>query len=134
MPFDTKKTPEGDVIFWLGLGLTEAAEMKEARTRAAPAEGEVGRNPLDEERQRVEKNLEYCRFVIAKDPSKDSKVFRIMEDAQKAGFITEAIFIHLMEARIAPEYITYRERHRDRLVEYIKTMVAPPGAMRKIPS
>ncbi|MBI4489173.1 MAG: tetratricopeptide repeat protein [Deltaproteobacteria bacterium] len=134
LPFDTKKTPAGDVVFWLGLGLTEASELKEARTRPVPTQEEVGRSPLDKERQRVEKNLAYCRFVIAKDPSKDSKIFRIIEDAQKAGFLTEAIFIHLMDKRIADEYIQFRKKHRDRLVEYIKTMVAPTGPMRKVPS
>ena len=134
LPFHVDKIPKGEATFWVGLGLVEASEMKEARTRPAPAQGEAGSNPLDKERRRVEKNLEYCRYVISQDPSKDSKTFRIMEDAQKAGFLTEAMFIHLLNKPLADEYVRFRQKHRDRLVEYIKTMVAPIGAMRKIPS
>lgn len=49
----------------------------------------------------------------------------MMQRAADAGFLTEAIYLHLMDEDLVDEYRAYRDAHADRLVEYIETMIVP---------
>ena len=56
----------------------------------------------------------------------------MMARAYQAGFLDEAIFIHLLNAELAAEYPAFREENAERLASYLKTVILsegrPPGA------
>ena len=47
----------------------------------------------------------------------------MMARAEKAGFLDEAIFIHMLNAELAAEYPAFREEHAERLASYLKTVI-----------
>ena len=49
----------------------------------------------------------------------------MMDRAEKAGFTDEAIFLHMLDAALAEEYVAFRERNGARLVEYLETLIVP---------
>jgi tetratricopeptide (TPR) repeat protein len=142
LPFDPKKLPEGEVFFWVGLALSEADELRGSRRQPArtdqhnepPAlEGNVSPARLERTRRILESNLEFVEAEIAKDSSKDSKAFRVFANARKAGYLDEAIFILLLNKELASEYVAFREKGLDRLVRYVKTMLAPVPSSPNLP-
>jgi hypothetical protein len=51
-----------------------------------------------------------------------------MEEAVQKGYRDEAIFLCIIDARRAPEYISYREKNGQRLLDFISLILAPPRA------
>jgi len=90
-----------------------------------------GKSHLEIERARVNGVLEtYGRSVP--DPATSRRGFwDLMADAEAAGFLDEAIYVHLMDNSMATEYAAFRTAHRERLVEFMKRMVAPPPLPRE---
>ena len=43
--------------------------------------------------------------------------------AEQAGFLDEAIFLHLLDPALAAEYPAYREKHAERLASYLETVI-----------
>jgi tetratricopeptide (TPR) repeat protein len=109
--------------FWLSLGLAEVTELKQAAQATAGTQGR--QSPLDQDRRRVKETLDFHRQLVAKDPARRSQMTDILEEAAKKGSLDEAIFLCLIDARLAPEYIAYREKHRERLLEFISSALAP---------
>ncbi len=109
--------------FWLGLGLVEATELKQPAKEAAAKQ--ANQSPLIRDRARVKENLDFQRHLIEKDPSKRSKITDVVEEAVQKGYLDEAIFLCLIDARLAREYIDYRDKNRERLLEYIASILAP---------
>ena len=134
LPFDHKKLPEGEGFFWVGVGFAEVSELRGYLQEPATADSEnkphvpdrnISSPRLNRERRIMGRALDFAGGEIAKDPVKNSKAFRFFANAQKDGYLDEAIFINLLNKELAPEYVTYREKNRDRLVRYVETMLAP---------
>jgi hypothetical protein len=49
----------------------------------------------------------------------------MMARAERAGFLDEAIFIHMLDENSAAEYPAFREKHAERLVAYLETVILP---------
>jgi hypothetical protein len=49
----------------------------------------------------------------------------MMARAERAGFLDEAIFIHMLDENSAAEYPAFRETHAERLVAYLETVILP---------
>jgi len=47
----------------------------------------------------------------------------MMARADGAGFLDEAIFIHMLNAELATEYPAFREANAERLASYLKTVI-----------
>lgn len=47
----------------------------------------------------------------------------MMARAERAGFLDEAIFIHLLDASLVAEYPGFRERNAERLAAYLHTVI-----------
>jgi tetratricopeptide (TPR) repeat protein len=47
----------------------------------------------------------------------------MMARAEQAGYLDEAIFIHMLDAELAAEYQTFRDVNADRLASYLETMI-----------
>ena len=57
------------------------------------------------------------------------RFWRAMDDARKAGFLDEAIYVRLLDQPMAADYAAFRERNGDRLLAYVERFVVPaPGA------
>ena len=130
-----------EIQFWLGLALVEASEINSsvkprvflgighdlaAMLRQMRNLGSSDPKALDYDRNRVKKNIDFQRDLIAKDPKKDSVLTEVVEEAIQKGYLDEAIFLSLIDWRLLPEYLDYRERHADRLLDYIAVFLAPP--------
>ena len=130
-----------ETSFWLGLGLVEASEVKPGvkprvflgighdvagTLRQLRQRGTLYPNELDYDRNRVKKNLDFQRDLIAKDPKDRSVLIDVVEEALQKGYLDEAIFLSLIDWRLLPEYVDYREQHADRLLDYIALILAPP--------
>jgi hypothetical protein len=47
----------------------------------------------------------------------------MMARAEDTGFLDEAIFIHMLDASLAPEYPAFRETNAERLTSYLETVI-----------
>jgi tetratricopeptide (TPR) repeat protein len=63
--------------------------------------------------------------VVKEMGSGASPFWEGMARADQAGFLDEAIFLNLPDAALLAEYPAYRAEHRDRLVKYVETVLAP---------
>lgn len=125
---------------WVMYGLLRVAEVRDSeQSGSANPEGSWppakwrSLSPLERERARVEKFLDVYQRVIADKPDRESGFWNLMVKAREARFLDEAIFMHLIDPELAPAYLEYRDKHADRLVEYVTTILAPlpePGTRR----
>lgn len=83
-----------------------------------------GGTPLDRERKRVEEVL--AMHPVPSQSPANPGFWEQMQAAKEAGYLDEAIFVHMIDADLAPEYASYRDAHRDRLVGYMRTLVTTP--------
>ena len=49
----------------------------------------------------------------------------MMARADDAGFLDEAIFLHMLDAPLAAEYPAFREKNAERLAAYLETVILP---------
>jgi len=84
-----------------------------------------GGTALQREEKRVDEVLILYAKLTSEKPGVQSDFWGHMFDARKAGFLTEAIFINLIDRNLASEYVTYRDNHWKRLAEYLETLIAP---------
>lgn len=60
------------------------------------------------------------------EPSSASAPFwSMMDRAERAGYLDEAIFLHMLDEPLAKEYPAFRDGHRDRLTAYLENVVVP---------
>jgi len=45
--------------------------------------------------------------------------------ARDADYLDEAIYLHMLDENLAPEYIEYRRGHSARFVDYLLKLIAP---------
>lgn len=54
-----------------------------------------------------------------------ARFWSMMKKAKEAGFLDEAIFLHLLDEPLAKEYPAFRDKNGPRLVEYLETVIVP---------
>lgn len=81
---------------------------------------------LASERHAVEETLKILEEVSASDPEAEQDPFWVqIARARDAGFLDEAIFLHLLEADLVPAYLDARAEGADRLVTYVLEHLVP---------
>lgn len=80
---------------------------------------------LEIERESVKSALQMAREMDAKAGDKPGSFWSMMARAEGAGFLDEAIFLHMLDAPLAAEYRAFREKNSERLVTYLDTMIVP---------
>lgn len=65
--------------------------------------------------------------LIASDPSVDgaTQFWALLGRAREAGYLREAIFVHLLDEELAAEFHSHRDAHKQRLVDYVRSSLAP---------
>lgn len=97
-----------------GIGGDDAAPKLDAKTASA----------LEIERMAVEITLKAMRE--RGEPSAAAAPFwSMMDRAERAGYLDEAIFLHMLDEPLAKEYPAFRDDHRDRLTAYLENVVVP---------
>ncbi|HEY1374025.1 MAG TPA: hypothetical protein VGH50_16250 [Candidatus Binatia bacterium] len=127
--------------FWSGLAIMEAVVAKRdvqpqmfvgishdtaATLRNLRRSGKTFPKRLMVDRELVKLNLSFQRDRIDKDPKKASMLTEVVQEAVDKGYLDEAIFLSLFEFRLATDYVEYREKNAERLLDYIATILAPP--------
>ncbi len=108
---------------WMMYGLLKAGaalpeEPAPGEKKPAPA---APKTALERERVAVLGVLE-SRRPKASSPS---PFWDMMDRAERAGFLDEAIYLHLLDEELVPGYREHREKNRERLVRYVETVLAP---------
>jgi tetratricopeptide (TPR) repeat protein len=93
---------------------------------AAKAKARVARSePLSA--LAVERLAVKAALSAARDQTNDSKdpgaFWSMMARADAAGFLDEAIFLHLLDAPLAAEYPAFREKNVERLASYLESVI-----------
>lgn len=135
---------QGSFAAWLAYGtlrfrLTEGAQEGNADGEASPTnlpspEEWKRLSPLDRERFLVSKVLDMYGKLTSEKPEYADVFWETFEKAARAGFLDEAIYLHLMDRDLAPPYATYRAEHTARLIDYVTKIIAPlpPSGSRKV--
>jgi tetratricopeptide (TPR) repeat protein len=84
--------------------------------RSVKAKRRPGVSALAIERKAVKAALEVAA-------GKRGPFWSMFERAEKAGFLDEAIFFHLLDDALAVEYPAFRERNAERLTSYLETVI-----------
>ena len=127
--------------FWSGLAIMEVVAIKRdirpqmsvgiahdtaATLRNLRRSGKTFPKRLMIDREIVKLNLGFQRDRIAKDPKTRSMLTDVIQEAVDKGYLDEAIFLSLFDFRLVTEYVEYREKNAERLLDYIATILAPP--------
>ncbi len=75
------------------------------------------------ERAAVRSALEAAHETEAGATSGPGPFWSMMSRADRAGFLDEAIFIHMLDSELAAEYPMFRENHAPRLAAYLETVI-----------
>ncbi len=94
-------------------------------TASAHWDGADGKR-LDAERERVRVTLNALERRRAEDAGAHSPFWDLVAEARSDGYLDEAIFLLLPDNDLAREYAAYRDDHRERLVTFVRTKLAPP--------
>jgi tetratricopeptide (TPR) repeat protein len=114
--YGTRKAAPGnkDAAAWAAY---DAAKVK-ART-AHPESASA----LETERAAVRAALKIARAAGPGASPDAGSFWSMMARAEGAGFLDEAIFMHLLDPALATEYPTFREKNAERLASYLETMM-----------
>lgn len=83
------------------------------------ASAEDGLSPLQAERHAVRQTLLFV--AEAEDLPPETRAFwQVMANAEADGYLDEAIFLLLLDDKLLPEYLAYRETNRQRLVDFVQ--------------
>jgi tetratricopeptide (TPR) repeat protein len=116
--YGVKKADPGntDGALWIAYGAVKANVLK-ADTKPASA--------LAIEQEAVRTALQGAREKQANATDEPGGFWSMMARAEHAGFLKEAILIHMLDASLAAEYPAFREKNADRLVAYLEKVVLP---------
>lgn len=125
---DDDPEPMTDLVGWAiyatlkALPLPEAAAdegttAEQSADAAAPSPARL--SPFELERKAVTAVLEGLT------PGPESPFWSMLDRAQAAGFVDEAIYLHLLDENLVEEFRAFRDAHADRLVDYLLTVVVP---------
>jgi tetratricopeptide (TPR) repeat protein len=121
-----------DSTAWVGYGMFQALALGEGKVVDVDDAGKVVDRPidlraltaLDVERMSVKSTLQTVRET--KGPS--GPFWGMMARADAAGYLDEAIFLHMLDRRLAAEYPAFRDKNGARLAEYLETVIVPKKA------
>ena len=68
----------------------------------------------------IEREAVKAALGASKEPG---PFWSMMARAERAGFLDEAIFIHMLGAELAAEYPAFREENAERLTSYLETVI-----------
>jgi tetratricopeptide (TPR) repeat protein len=98
------------LVPWMTYAMHKALEV--SKTQKAPLE--------------VERESIGVALTSSKEAgSAGAPFWAMLHRAKDAGFLDEAIYFHLMDAQLAPGYRAHREAHPDRLLDYLRNVLAP---------
>src|SRR5262245_19988143 len=103
-----------DGMYW---GMYAAAKTKAKGAQAGSS------SALALERNAVKAALKSMREPQPGSSSQPGPFWSMMSRAEDAGYLDEAIFMHLLDAPLAAEYPAFREKNADRLATYLKTII-----------
>jgi tetratricopeptide (TPR) repeat protein len=113
----SRREPTGaDAAAWIAYS---AAKTNARGARPEPA------TALEIERRAVKTALATARGTEAGATKGPGPFWSMMARADDAGFLDEAIFLHLLDEALAAEYPAFRKQHAERLVSYLETVVLP---------
>jgi tetratricopeptide (TPR) repeat protein len=75
------------------------------------------------ERDAVKAALKAARETEAGGSKGPGPFWSMMAHAEQAGFLDEAIFMHMLDAELAAEYPVFREQNAERLVSYLQKVI-----------
>ena len=67
--------------------------------------------------------LQAARDVEASASKRPDAFWSMMARAERAGFLDEAIFIHMLDEGLAREYPAFREKNAESLASYLETVI-----------
>ena len=103
----------------------ERASWIAYRSALASTPASHGGSALAVERAAVRSALEVARQAAASSPAGARSFWSMMSRAERAGFLDEAIFMHLLDAELAAEYPEFRKNNASRLASYLETILMP---------
>lgn len=106
------------LVPWMTYSFSKALAVSEAK-----------KSPLEIEREAIESALQSSKEA----GSAGTPFWAMLHRARDAGFLEEAMYLHLMDAQLAEPYRRYREAHADRLLAYLTTVLAPKREPRDRP-
>jgi len=106
----------GDEAPWAAYGAAKA-NARDAQPEPASA--------LAIERKAVTSALKTVRASGEGSARAPGPFWSMMARADDAGFLDEAIFLHMLDAPLAAEYPAFREKNAERLAAYLETVILP---------
>jgi tetratricopeptide (TPR) repeat protein len=100
-------------------------EGKESSAKLLSQEEWKRMSPVERERFLVSESLDLYAKFTTDNPGTTAVFWETFQKAAHAGFMDEAIYMHLMDGDLAPSYPTYRMEHTARLIEYVTKVIAP---------
>ena len=89
----------------------------------AKAGARSGSSALAIERAAVKSALAAARNTEPGPSTVTGPFWGMIARAERAGYLDEAIFLHLFDGALASEYPDFREKHAERLATYLETMI-----------
>ena len=68
-------------------------------------------------------SIERKAVKAALDAASTGPFWSMLARADRAGFLDEAIFLHLLDPALAAEYPAFREEHAEQLASYLETVI-----------
>lgn len=129
---DAGKGPSDDSTCWITYAMTKAVILGgtviEDDGKGGTIEKKVDPktlSALEIERDAARAALAVARESPAADADAAHPFWSMMDRADKAGYLDEAIFLHMLDGPLAAEYPAFRDAHEGRLVSYIETVIVP---------
>jgi tetratricopeptide (TPR) repeat protein len=124
--------PGDDASVWTGYALFKAGVLDgfiiEPGADGIPVKRFVdptAMTALEIERLAVRGGLTMLEEMSASSGNPPGPFWSMMARADRAGFLDEAILIHLVDEGLVGDYLAYRDRHADRLLSYLETLMVP---------
>lgn len=119
-----------DSTVWVGYGMAKATLLAGSDVETDEKGKVVTREidpkrigPFAMERKAVESALKMMRELS--DDRGDAPFWGMMARSKRERFLDEAIFLHMMDESLVADYIAFRDKNSNRLLEYLETVVAP---------
>ena len=104
-------------------GADAAAWVAYLNAKAGARGDQAGRSALAIERAAVKSALVAARQTEPGPSAVTGPFWGMMARADQAGYLDEAIFMHLFDGALASEYPDFREKHAQRLATYLETLI-----------
>lgn len=118
---------DADTVGWLMYGISKSLALTGTATDDATGDGgeavdtAVGTAPRDA--FEIERDAAEAALDGFDDGADADGFWGMMARAQTAGYLDEAIYLHLMDEQLVEPYLAFREQHAERLTTYLCTVV-----------